>query len=223
MRKRNNERRKKWGTPPGSVIFTGDRKVEKTRLHYLQYTEADIKEASLESTSLTSIYSPAPDCVQWYDVRGVHDTALIQGLGKVFTIHPLILEDIVDVSQRPKADEYEKGIFVVLKALSFDKVGRQVVTEQVAIYLGDGFVLSFQERAEDLLLAIRSRLQKAAGRIRKKGADYLMYTLLDTIVDQYYMVLEDMEEEMEKLEDEVLASPYRIIEKGHLCHEAGSR
>ncbi len=198
------KKRKKIGLPPGSVIFTGNRKVDKIIIHYLQYNETQLEEQQLDNQSIQGFHQPIDQFVQWYDFRGLHDTLLIEEIGKTFKVHPLALEDIADINQRPKVDEYNNGIFVTLKAITFDRREKVIRTEQVALYLGSGFVLSFQENETDLLLNIRNRLQKSAGRIRKRGADYLMYAILDSIVDQYYLLLDDVEEEIEGLEKSII-------------------
>ena len=138
-----SKKSKKAGLPPGSVVFTGNRKVEKITIHYLQYNEGEITEQTLDNQSITAFHHPVEKYIQWYDFRGVHDTALIEEVGKVFRIHPLVLEDIADTYQRPKLDEYENSLFITLKALAFDKTEQAVKLEQVALYLGAGLYSVF--------------------------------------------------------------------------------
>lgn len=195
-----NKKRKKAGLPPGSVIFTGKRKVDKINIHYLQFNETEIQEQVLDNRSITDFHKPVEEYVQWYDLRGLHDTVLIEEIGKVFSVHPLALEDIADTAQRPKMDEYESGIFITFRAFSFNSADWKVHFEQLALYLGKGFVLSFQENADDLFFSIRDRLHKGGGRVRKRGADYLTYTLLDAVIDRYYLVLDEIEAAIEDLE-----------------------
>lgn len=146
----------------------------------------------------------------------MHDSNLIQLLGKTFELHPLILEDVVDIHQRPKFEEYENGIFIVIRALSFDRQAVKIKTEQIAIYFRKGLLLSFQETESDLFAAVRNRVHSGKGRIRRKGADYLSYALLDNIVDHYYIVLDEVENVVEGLEEELLTNPgHSIKEKIH--------
>ena len=134
----------------------------------------------------------------------MHDAALIETLGKVFGIHPLILEDVADVNQRPKFEEYENGVFITFRALTFDKTSYKINTEQVSLFFSTGLALSFQETESDLFKFVRERITTSRGRVRSKGADYLVYSIIDSIVDNYYSVLESVEEEIEALEESML-------------------
>ncbi len=198
------KQRKNTGLPPGSVVFTGERKVERIKIHYLEYSEAEFREQELDNQTISSFHSPMDALVQWYDVHGLHDTELIREMGKVFGVHPLVLEYIADTEQRPKLDQYQKGIFVVLKAFVFNRKEEKAEVEQVALFLGEGFVLSFQEKADDLFAGVKHRLRSGIGRIRKRGADYLLCALLDAIVDQYFLELDALEDAIDSLEKELL-------------------
>ena len=199
-----SNRRKKIGLAPGSVIFTGNRKVDKVLIHYMQYDEENIIEKEIDSHSKNILNASPIDKIDWYDVRGMHDTKLIELLGKTFSIHPIVLENIVDVHQRPKYEEYDKGNFITLRALSFDKNEIEVKKEHVALYFHEGFIITFQETESDLFEAVRKRILSSSGRIRQRGSDYLAYALVDAIVDNYYIVLEEMEEVIENLEEKML-------------------
>ena len=176
-------KRKKLGQQPGTVIFTGERKVERVGIHYLEYNEHDCREQELDNQSITAFHDPVEAFVQWYDIRGLHDTELIKEFGRVFSIHSLALEDIADTTQLPKLDEYPDGILITLRALHFDAKDPKMSYEHLAIYLGEGYVLSFQESGTDLFAQVRERITQRRGRIRKMEADYLAYALVDTIVD----------------------------------------
>lgn len=199
-----NNRRKKIGLAPGSVIFTGNRKVDKVLIHYMQYDGESIVEKEIDSHSKTILNTSPIDKVDWYDVRGMHDTKLIELLGKTFSIHPIVLENIADVHQRPNYEEYDKGNFITLRALSFDKDKIKVQKEHVALYFNKGLIITFQETESDLFEAVRKRILSSSGRIRQRGSDYLAYALVDAIVDNYYVVLEEVEEVIENLEEKML-------------------
>jgi len=199
-----SKRRKKMGLAPGSVIFTGSKKVDQVLTHHLQYDAKTIEEKVLDSHEPAVVDQPDNHRVDWYDVRGMHDTDLIELFGEAFKIHPLILEGVVDIHQRPKFDEYEKGNFITLKALNFDKSKMKVSKEHVALYFNDGFIITFQETDTDLFELVRKRVIASSGRIRQRGADYLAYALVDALVDNYYVVLEEMEEVIEALEDKMM-------------------
>ena len=192
--------------PPGSVVFKGDQKVDRIGIHYLKYDAEHLTEQKLDNHTEITFLQSASDTVDWYDIRGLHDTRLIETLGKTFEIHPLIQEDIVDTDQRPKFEEYEKGLFLVIRALSFEKNQEKMNVEHVTIYFKKGLVVTFQETESDLFESVRKRLQARSGKIRTRGADYLVYALADVLVDQYYFMLEDLEEVISRLEEELLDS-----------------
>lgn len=198
------KKNKKIGLPPGSVVFTGSRKVEEVQIHYVKYDNEVLEEKTLNNQGRIIFHKSNNETVDWYDIRGLHDTELIEQIGSTFNIHPLVLEGVSDTHQRPKFEEYDNGIFIVIKALHFDKTKFKVSKEQVALFFKIGFVASFQETESDLFDAVRKRIQNGKGRVRLKGADYLAYALIDVIVDNYFFVLESIEEEIESLEDRML-------------------
>jgi len=132
---------------------------------------------------------------------------IIEKIGTHFGIHPLVLEDIVNTGQRPKMEDFEDYIFLVVKMLTCDQSQSDMNTEQVSLLLGPNFVISFQERQGDVFDSIRDRIRNSKGRIRKEGADYLAYVLLDAVVDGYFIVLESLGERIETLEDQVIENP----------------
>jgi magnesium transporter len=198
---------KKAGLPPGSVIFTGNQKVDKIFVHHLQYRDSHIQESVFDNHRDITFHASKDEQVDWYDMRGLHDTALIDALGKTFHIHPLVLEDVADIHQRPKFDEYENGIFITIRALHFDPATLEIKTEQIAIFFRTGLVVSFQESDSDLFAAVRHRIHTASGRIRSRGADYLAYALIDNIVDNYFGILEKVETAIEEVEVKLLTYP----------------
>lgn len=201
-----NNTNKQAGLPPGSIVFTGDKKIEEVGVNYLKYDSKTIEMKSARNEIKTLLYPPDDTKVEWYDFRGVHDTDLIHEVGKAFEIHPLILEDVSDVHQRPKFEEYSNDGFMIIKALAFDKTIKKVSIEQVAIFFRKGLVITFHEEGTDLFQSIRKRIEHSKGRIRHSGADYLAYALIDAVVDNYFIVLEDIEDEIELLEDLILES-----------------
>ena len=199
-------KRKGIGLPPGSVVFTGSRKVEKIQLHRLQYNADSLQDQQLTNREEILLQPSTEKALDWYDLRGLHDTKLIETLGKTFGIHPLILEDIADTQQRPKFEEHENGLFIIIKALHFNEAESCIDAEHVAIYFRNGLLLSFQETATDLFASVRKRIHSSSGRIRQRGADYLAYALMDTLVDHYFLVLEALEERIEKVEEEIMSA-----------------
>ena len=195
-----NAKTRRAGLPPGSIVYTGKQKVEQIQIHYTEYNVDVCHASEVDNHALHEFHQPVPEYVQWYDVRGLHDTGLIQEFGEVFGVHPLAMEDIADTTQRPKVDEYSGGMFLAAKALTFDAEKRKINTEQVTFYLGDGFLLTFQENATDLFAVVRQRIEKSGGRIRKSSASYLLYALLDYLVDQYFIALDGIEDVIEEME-----------------------
>jgi magnesium transporter len=145
--------------------------------------------------------------VTWINIDGVHDSSVIEKLGRAFGLHPLIQEDIMTTSQRPKLDELETSIYVVSRMVELGEDGKEIVTEQLSLVFGRNFVLSFQEKPGDMFDPVRDRIRHGKGRIRKLGPDYLAYALLDAVVDHYFVVLETVGERIECLEDELVADP----------------
>lgn len=197
-------KRKNIGLPPGSVVFTGSKKTEQIAIHQLTYSPNAIQEQAFNNHNKITFLPENEEEICWYDIRGLHDTQLIEAIGKNFQIHALALEDIVDVSQRPKLEEYQKGLFIIIRSLNFEELTQQVKTEQIAIYCRPNLVISFQENSSDLFVNIRERIKAEQGRIRQRGSDYLVYALMDLIVDQYYVLLEKFEDAIEQLEEELM-------------------
>ncbi len=204
MAKRKRKLQRKHGLPPGTLVFTGDRHAEFPEVTLVQYNEA----TATQRIAKESIPEQEEGIhVTWYDIKGLHHVPLIEHIGQKFNIHPLALEDVLDTTQRPKFEDYENAVFIIAQALTFDENTKEVQTEQIAIYAGDGFVLSFQEKPDDTFQTVRERVLNGGGKIRKRGADYLVYALLDTIVDHYYLVLDKLEEMIEVQEQEILQNP----------------
>jgi len=203
------------GDIPGSVVYTGNKGVDKVYVHHLKYNNEDFSDVTLDAENRSTFEPSETHIVDWYDIRGLNDTQLIETLGDTFNIHPLIQESIVDVQQRPKFEEYDNAIFISIQALSFDTETLKVSKEHVTIFFRDGLLLSFQETASDIFESVRQRISSGRGRIRQRGDDYLAFALLDSIIDNYYVVLDDFEEVIERLEDNVM-SQQDIREKSRI-------
>jgi magnesium transporter len=189
---------KKTGMPPGSLIHIGERKQEHIRVTVMDYEGDRFGEQT--PTDVETVF-PLRDepTTSWINIDGVHDMGVIEKLGQHFLIHPLTLEDTVNTAQRPKIEEFDDYIYVVLKMLQQDDTGR-VRAEQVSLVLGSHFLISFQEVEGDVFDAVRDRIRKGRGRIRTGGSDYLAYALIDSVVDHYVLVLEHLGEKIETLE-----------------------
>ena len=198
------KRSRKTGLPPGTLVHIGDKKSEQVRISVFHYTATSCEERQVDQPELFA--PPADESVIWVNVGGVHKTEVLESFGKQFALHPLLLEDIANTDQRPKLDDYETYFFLVMKMLTLSE-RQDVLVEQVSLVLGRNFVLSFQENGTDVFQPVRDRLRGGKGRLRQSGADYLAYTLVDAIVDQYFAVLESVGEKIEALQQVVVADP----------------
>ena len=216
MPKLVKEKLKKVGLPPGSIVHIGNKRDEKVKITIVDYCEAKFQEKEAKSVEECFPYKDK-STVTWININGVHKMKVIEEIGKCFNLHPLILEDIVDTDQRPKIKDFGNYIFVILKMLYYDKNDNEMKVEQVSLILGKNYVISFQEREGDVFSSIRERIRNNIGRIRKAGADYLIYALIDAIVDNYFIITEKLGEKIENLEDKVISRPkpanLRVIHK----------
>jgi len=203
----------KVGLPPGSIIHVGEQKIEKVKITLTEYDEKNVEICEINSVEEIDPYTDTPQ-VTWVNVCGLHDTELIKQIGEKFNIHPLVLEDILNTETRPKIEITDSYIFIAMKMLSYNKSEDQVDTEQVSFILGNSFVFSFLEKSDSVFKPIKDRITEQFGRVRKQPSDYLFYALMDVVVDQYYLVLEQIEQNIESLDDEVTTNSDRSqIEK----------
>jgi magnesium transporter len=206
-------RLKKIGLPPGTPVFVGEKKIEKAKITIIDYDEKQFQEKEAETIEECFPFKDTPT-VTWINVDGVHQLDIIEKIGSHFELHPLILEDIMNTEQRPKMEDFERYIYIVLKMLDYDEKENETKIEQVSLILGENFVISFQETEGDIFDYIRERIRNGKGRIRKMGADYLGYALLDAIVDKYFIILERLGGQIEDIEEELVSNP-----KPEILHE----
>ena len=196
--------RKKTGLPPGTPVYTGVQQDTEVSLTCCRYNEAEVEEQEVGSEEFVAA---SHSFVTWYDLRGLHDIDTVQALAQTYNIHPLGLEDLLDVNQRPKFDEYENGIILLLKALSIDKKTLRLRAEHIGIFLGKNVVITFQEDTDDEsddFAAVRKRIHEGRGRIRQRGTDYLAYALIDVLADNYYLILDQIGDINQDLEEEIM-------------------
>lgn len=206
MPKLVKKRSKKAGFPPGTIVHIGNKRAEKTKITIVDYNEEQFQEKEAKSIKECFPYKDKPT-VTWININGVHEVKIIEELGKNYNFHPLILEDIVDTDQRPKIKDFGDYIFIILKMHYYDKENNEIKIEQVSLIFGKNYVISFQEREGDVFDSIRERIRNNIGRIRKARADYLIYALMDAIIDNYFTILEKLGEETEDLETKVIKNP----------------
>jgi magnesium transporter len=201
---------KKAGLPPGTLVHIGEKKAESVRITYLDYDEQNFQEKQVTDIEECFPFKETPT-VTWINIDGIHEVSIIEKVGKHFDLHPLILEDILNTTQRPKFEDYDSHLFLVLKMLRCDGEKQIVQSEQISIVVGHKFALSFQENVGDVFEPIRDRIRKAKGRIRKMNSDYLAYALLDAVVDGYFSVLETTGDKIESIEERLEKEPSEEI------------
>ncbi|MBT8180434.1 MAG: magnesium/cobalt transporter CorA [Eudoraea sp.] len=190
---------RKTGLAPGTVVYVGKKAGKDLFIDVFDYNKDYLDEKKLKN--IEEVFSfENKDTITWININGLNHIKEIEKLGKDFMLHPLILEDIANTQQRPKLEEHEEYIFVVLKMLYFDK-DQNLKFENISFVQGSSYVLSFQEADGDVFNAVRDRLRNSKGRVRSNGADYLLYVLMDAIVDNYFNLMEVMGEKIEELEE----------------------
>lgn len=203
---RNNKRTsKKTGLPPGTLVHIGEQKIENSRIEIFDYDDSQFQEKEIKTIEECFPFKDLPS-VTWVNIDGLHEIQNIEKIGAHFDIHPLILEDILHTGQRPKFEDFDSYLFVVLRMLSYE-LDDQIKEEQISIILGENFVISFQEDIGDVFDPVRERMRSGRFQLRKRKADYLAYSLIDAVVDNYFIILEKMGEQIESLEDDLLDNP----------------
>ncbi len=194
----------KTGAPPGTIMYSGKESTEKVKITLLEYNETKFIEKDFYDFS-ECLNNLNPDLVKWINVDGIHKVELIEAIGKKFDIHPLTLEDIVNTNQRSKFEDYDTYVVSIMKMIYYDT---EIRSEQLSVILLEGMVISFQEiHGGDAFDMIRNRIRQGKGRVRKMGADYLAYALLDAVVDCYFSILEKFGDRIELLEEELMEEP----------------
>jgi len=198
----------KAGLPPGTPIYIGGETSARTRVTLINYDAETLTEKDLGDVKECVPYKDSPT-VTWLDVDGIYNLEVLWAVSECFGLHPLVVEDIANTEQRPKLEDYGDYVYIVLRSLFFDDETSRLTTEQNSLVVGRNFVLSFQEEEGDDFDPVRNRIRSGNARIRKMGADYLAYELLDALVDNYFLVLEKIGEKIEAVEDALIANPDR--------------
>ena len=194
----------KTGLSPGALVHVGDRITDRVSITILNYTEDRLTLLENVDPKETFAYRDGGG-MTWIQVRGLHQPEILEAVGTHYGLHPLVMEDILNTGQRPKTEAYDSCLFTVLK--SFRNNEKAVWGEQISIVLGANFVISFQESDEDLFEPVVRRLKNKLGRIRHLKSDYLAYTLMDTVIDHYFEVIDFMADEIEQIEENLMERP----------------
>ncbi|MCB9061298.1 MAG: magnesium/cobalt transporter CorA [Halobacteriovoraceae bacterium] len=193
----------KSGMVPGSLVYVGNQSPStKVQIELIEYDEENSKRVSIDNI-LDCTSTLTNRSISWVNIDGVHDVELIRTVGDFFNIHPLITEDILNTTQRPKVEITDEYIFATLKMIVFDENEETFTKDQLSIILLENLVVTFQEFPGDVFNSIRERIHQNKGRIRKMGPDYLFYCLIDSVVDEYFKVIDRLEIELEQIEDKI--------------------
>lgn len=222
---RRSKRRRKTGLSPGTAMYMGDHADTAVGVTVFEYGCGQF----VETQGVAAAFAPlptTPGVVRWVNVEGVHDAALISRFGEHYRLHPLAVEDVLNPGTRPKVEEYDEFVFLVAKNLEVEPCtphlghARRLRMEQVSFVLGKDFLLTFLEDPGDAFDPVRDRLRTGRGRLRSSGASYLAYALLDAMVDDYFVVMDSLGEDIERLENQVLlGEPTELAQRVHLIRE----
>lgn len=193
----------KSGLPPGSLIHVGETHESETRISVIDYSKVNIKEQQIQSVEEILQYKDC-DTITWMIIEGLANVDIVERIGETFDIHQLVLEDILNTHQRPKFEDHDDYLFIVLKYLQSDNEPFTLIYEQVSLLVFQNFVIVFKEKKDDLFKPILQRIKTSKGRFRNLGADYLAYTILDTIVDQKFTLIDSLDDAITTVEESLL-------------------
>jgi magnesium transporter len=206
MLKSIRRRSKKAGLPPGTPVHVGEKRSEAVKITIIDYDRDNFEIRETQTVEECFNYRDKA-AVTWINLDGLHDVSFTENICNCFEIHPLIIEDILNTEQRPKIDIFDKYIFIVIKMHLWDENAKEIKVEQISLIFGNNFVLTFQEIQGDVFEAVRERIKNGKGKIRGLKADYLAYVLIDTVIDSYFKVLENVGDEIENIEEELITNP----------------
>ena len=195
---------------PGTVKYIGRKRESPVKLSLIDYNEKEFTEKQIGSVKECLPFKESAS-VTWLNVTGVHNESIIHDIGEIFNIHPLVLEDIANTTQNPKVEEFEDYLFVIIKMAYYREDASEVIVEQVSLLIGKNYLVSLQENDKDILEGLRDRIRFSKGKVRKMGSDYLMYAIIDAVVDNYFTVLEKIGEDIEKTEEMLVTSASQEI------------
>ncbi|MFX1420480.1 MAG: CorA family divalent cation transporter, partial [Promethearchaeota archaeon] len=203
---RNKKKIKKIGEPPGTLVYVGEKAKVQTKIKVIDFNKETYlikKDVELDEDLLYI----EKNMVRWIYITGLTEVNIIENIGKLFNLHPLVLEDILNTSQRPKFEDYNDYIFIVLPRILWNEENKSFENEQISIIIGSNFVISFSELESDTFNPILERIITSRGRVRSMGPDYLAYTLMDIIVDNYFIILDIIGEIIDDLEENLVTNP----------------
>ncbi len=201
--------------PPGTLVYTGEETTRDINLTVVGYSNEFLQQREVTEEDFPQVhlwYFPIPvkdggHSVMWLDLNGIHKVEILKQMGALFGLHALLLEDILNIEQRPMIQDFESYVFVCLKSLRYNEARHEVQVEQLSFVLGEDFLLSFQQQQDPVFDRVRERISNPKNRIRQHRADYLLYTLLDAVVDNYFLVLYKLQKHVERIEQKLIDDP----------------
>ncbi|MFD2571973.1 magnesium/cobalt transporter CorA [Spirosoma soli] len=205
-RRRYRSAEKTLGTSPGTLTYVGAEIEHATKIKRIEYNEAEYRVDDSSRLSACRLPNTETPFVNWLDVDGIHEPKVVAALGQQYHLHPLLLEDVMNTEQKPKIDLYDDTVvFVTLKNLHHSAHRQEIESEHVSLVLGKNYLISFQEeRTKDIFDPVIERIRASSGKTRRNGADYLLYALMDLMVDNYLLITERIGEKMDELEDVIV-------------------
>jgi magnesium transporter len=195
----------KLGMPPGSLVHVGEVHTPVTRMTVIDYSKENVVEKEIQSIDEILEYKDS-DTVTWVIIEGLADVDVVERIGEMFGIHQLVLEDLLNTYQRPKFEEYDDYLHIVIKSLLATDDNFTVEYEQISLLILENFVFAFKEKTDGLFHPIIKRIKISRSRLRSLRADYLTYVILDTVVDQYFKLIDSLDETVTSIEDALIVS-----------------
>jgi magnesium transporter len=199
----SHSRKHKIGLPPGTPVYLGKDRNQEIKIEVFEFNEKEVTHFN-HITPLDFKQYIKNDQTTWINIDGIYDHTIVKYIGEQFNLHPLTMEDIMNTDHRPKVEYFEDYLHFTLKMLTYDKEKKCIHSEQISFVLGNTWVISFQEIQGDIFDPVRDRINNNKGRVRKRKADYLVYTLIDLIVDNYFIITDDLQVQVEELERNIL-------------------
>lgn len=204
------KKNKNRGNAPGPLIFYGQKRSSRSKLRLIDYDAKNLQETELKMVDEVGSFKETKS-VTWINIDGLHNVKQVEKIGKEFDLHSLTIEDILHTDQRPKLEEHDNYIFIIIKMLKYNDKKNKVDSEQLSMVIGENYLITFQEKIGDYFDPVREKIRKGKGRVRGAGSDYLAYSLIDIVIDNYLYIVEKIGEKVEDIEDKILSAKTQNI------------
>ncbi|MCG9127402.1 magnesium/cobalt transporter CorA [Candidatus Poribacteria bacterium] len=197
---------RKVGLPPGTLVYVGEERTDPVQISVFNYNETLFDENIVQTVEACLPYRN-DDTVLWIHAEGIHDAEIIEEIGVHFGVNSLVLEDLMTSTQLPKIEVHDKYVFIILKSIGYPTTSLDISKEQISLIIGENFLISLQEEPGDLFASVKDRLRNKMGRIRQMGVDYLLCALIDIIVDNYFIIIDQLNDRIEAVEEQAITNP----------------